>query len=104
MLQCRNFIYRLTHQGTNRRIRDPYVRWCERRTPSVYLAEPSTRLAPLFYYFHLFEGFKSHILPNHWKHIHIKLLFRFNVSSEKIYFALGFDISNKPTIIVPISD
>src|SRR5690554_69778 len=45
MLQCRNFIYRLTLQGTNRRIRDPYVRWCERRTPSVYLAEPSTRLA-----------------------------------------------------------
>src|SRR5690554_97288 len=40
--------YRLIHQGTNRRIRDPYVRWCERRTPSVYLAEPSTQFSAGF--------------------------------------------------------
>lgn len=32
----------------NRRIRDPYVRWCEGRTPSYFGAEPSTRLAHVF--------------------------------------------------------
>jgi len=29
---------------------DPYGRWCERRTPSVHLAEPSTRCVPRFYF------------------------------------------------------
>src|SRR5690606_15724284 len=30
-----NYIYNLTHLFANRRVRDPYARWCERRTPSV---------------------------------------------------------------------
>ena len=29
------FTSNLTHHFANRRIRDPYVRWCERRTPLV---------------------------------------------------------------------
>jgi hypothetical protein len=29
------FTWNSTHHFANRRIRDPYVRWCERRTPSV---------------------------------------------------------------------
>ncbi len=49
-------------------------------------------------------GPKSHILSNHRKHIHFKLAFRLNVCSEKICSVLGFDISNKPTIIIAISD
>ena len=29
------FTSNLTHHFANRRVRDPYARWCERRTPSV---------------------------------------------------------------------
>jgi hypothetical protein len=29
------FTWNSTHHFTNRRIRDPYVRWCERRTLSI---------------------------------------------------------------------
>ena len=35
----------VSHCLANRRIRDPYVRWCVRLSPSVYLAGQSTRLA-----------------------------------------------------------
>ena len=59
MSQSWNYTYRLTHQGRNRRVRDPNARWYERRTPSVYLAEPSTRLNAFFTYFGIFIFQKS---------------------------------------------